>query len=133
MTKVIYSPSPQDEKPKTRPGRLECSDCPKDDNKHDQVTWFSTGEARCDYHLEQWRQKILNRRQHKGDNTVATKVKAEPKRVAIEDRAKEAGMSNAEVTKLVSLYKKDPKAARKALRKAEKPSEPKAKKEAVEA
>jgi hypothetical protein len=131
MTKVIYTPSPKDEKPKQKPGRLECTDCPKEDNKHESVTWFSTGEARCDYHLEQWRQRILTHRQHKGDTTVAKEK--ESKRVAIEDRAKEAGLSNAEVTKLVALYKKDPKAARKQLRRAENPSEAKSKKEPVEA
>jgi hypothetical protein len=132
MTKVIYTPSPNIEKPfSKRPGRLECSDCPKDDNKHDQVTWFSTGEARCQYHLEQWRTKYLSQRKHKGDTTVA-KEKPESKRVSIEDRAKEAGLSGAEATKLAALYKKDPKAARKQLRRAENPPA-KSKKEPVAA
>jgi hypothetical protein len=132
MTKVIYSPSPKDDHINKRPGRLECSDCPKEDNKHEAVTWFSTGEARCEFHLEKWKEKYRTQtRKPKGDTTVAKEK--ESKRVAIEDRAKEAGLSNAEVTKLVALYKKDPKAARKQLRRAENPSEAKSKKEAVEA
>jgi hypothetical protein len=134
MTKVIYSNNQNsDQKLTKNHGTLECSDCPKD-VKHEEVTWFSNGDSRCSYHLEQWRQKVLHqRRPTTKENNVAkateAKAEKESKRVAIEDRAKEAGLSSAEVSKLTALYKKDPKAARKQLRRLEQSD----KKEAVTA
>jgi len=131
MTKVIYSNKQNNDQKLTKNhGSLSCTDCSKE-VKHELVTWFSNGDSRCSYHLEQWRTKVLKqRRPTKENNTVAKATeKTESKRVAIEDRAKEAGLSSAEVSKLTALYKKDPKAARKQLRRLEQPD----KKEAVTA